>query len=335
MSAISSIRRLFRAATIFCAASIFAGAPQAPGATHFHKQIQPLLTQYCGDCHFDGAKKGNVAFDEFKSDDEILANRELWFKALKNVRAGLMPPAKKAKPSPEEIQKLAGWVKSDVFQIDPGNPDPGKVTIRRMNRIEYRNTIHDLMGYDYKVEEELPPDDTGYGFDTIGDVLTMSPLLMEKYMQAAETITTAAVPRTSNHFKEKTVVEGKKGNNGRLSFYDATTIKNTFKVEKTGTYKVLLELETLGQFDFDPGECHVTLKAGDQEIFAHDFKWESHKLADFEIEQKWDAGEKPLVLEIKPLVEKEKKKNSLDLRLANLRVQGPMEKEYWVRPKNF
>src|SRR5436309_2981334 len=133
MSAISSIRRLFRAATIFCAASIFAGAPQAPGATHFHKQIQPLLTQYCGDCHFDGAKKGNVAFDEFKSDDEIMANRELWFKALKNVRAGLMPPAKKPKPSPDEIQKLAGWVKSDVFQIDPANPDPGKVTIRRLN----------------------------------------------------------------------------------------------------------------------------------------------------------------------------------------------------------
>ncbi|MGZ5544265.1 MAG: DUF1587 domain-containing protein, partial [Limisphaerales bacterium] len=329
MSAISPFRWISYSAGALCAFSVFAGAAD------FHKSVQPLLTQYCGDCHFDGAKKGNIAFDEFKSDDELLANRDLWFKALKNVRAGLMPPANKPKPSGDEIGKLTEWVKSDVFQIDPANPDPGKVTIRRLNRIEYRNTIRDLTGYDYKVEEELPPDDTGYGFDTIGDVLTMSPLLMEKYMQAAETITAASVPRTAKHFKEKTVVEGKKGTNGRLSFYEPATNKSTFKVEKAGTYKVQLEVETLGQFDFDPGECHLTLKAGDEEIFAHDFKWQAHKLADFEIDQKWLPGDKPLVLEIKPLVDKEKKKNSLDLRLASLRVQGPMEKEYWVRPKNF
>ncbi|HEY6229168.1 MAG TPA: DUF1592 domain-containing protein [Verrucomicrobiae bacterium] len=294
------------------------------------------MTEYCGDCHFDGAKKGNVAFDGFKTDAELLENRDLWLKALKNVRAGLMPPAKKPRPSNEQIQKLAAFVKADVFEIDPANPDPGKVTIRRLNRVEYRNTIRDLTGYDYKVEEELPPDDTGYGFDTIGDVLTMSPLLMEKYMEAAEKVTTASVPRTSMMVPEKTIVEPtRRGQGGRHSFYEEATLKHSFHAPNAGTYKVLFELETLGQFDFDPGECHISLKAGDEEIWAQDFHWQSYSLANFEVDRKWAEGDKPLVFEIKPLVDKEKKKNSLELRLASLKVEGPIEKEFWTRPKNF
>ena len=173
MFANSSFPRLTGAAALLCASALCAGASELPGVTRFQKEIQPLLNEYCGDCHFDGAKKGNVAFDEFKTDAEILDSRTLWLNALKNVRAGLMPPEKKPKPSPDELKKLTAWIKGDVFAIDQANPDPGKVTIRRLNRTEYRNTIRDLTGYDDKVEEEPPPDDTGYGFDTIGDVLTL------------------------------------------------------------------------------------------------------------------------------------------------------------------
>src|SRR4030095_2377211 len=97
------------------------------------------------------------------------------------------------------------WIKKDVFGIDTNNPDPGRVTIRRLNRVEYRNTIRDLMGFEFQVEEELPPDDTGYGFDNIGDVLTVSPMLLEKYMQAAETIVAGAVPRVAKMVAERTI----------------------------------------------------------------------------------------------------------------------------------
>ena len=137
-------------------------------------------------------KKGNVALDEFASGDALLGNPELWWSVLKNVRAGIMPPAGKPRPSDKEVGLLADWIKRDVFGVDPHNPDPGRVTIRRLNRVEYRNTIRDLTGFDFKAEEEFPPDDTGYGFDTIGDVLSVSPLLLEKYMQAAESIVAAA-----------------------------------------------------------------------------------------------------------------------------------------------
>src|SRR5439155_11037532 len=171
-----------------------ASGAEIKAAAYFRKDIQPILAEYCYDCHGDGMDKGNVAFDELKSDEELLGKRDLWWAVLKNLRAGLMPPAKKPRPPEKEKRRLEDWIKYEAFGIDPKNPDPGRVTLRRLNRVEYRNTIRDLMGIEFKAAEEFPPDDTGYGFDNIGDVLTVSPLLLEKYMQAAETIVAAAVP---------------------------------------------------------------------------------------------------------------------------------------------
>ncbi|HWX21732.1 MAG TPA: DUF1592 domain-containing protein [Candidatus Binatia bacterium] len=171
-----------------------ASAASLPGAEEFHQHIQPVLEEFCYDCHGDGMNKGGVAFDGFESDSATLASRDIWWKALKNLRAGLMPPAKKPRPAPEQKERIYSWIKSAVFQIDPQNPDPGRVTVRRLNRVEYRNTIRDLMSVDYDTEVEFPPDDTGYGFDTIGDVLTVSPVLLEKYLAAAGTIVAEAVP---------------------------------------------------------------------------------------------------------------------------------------------
>src|SRR5690606_22241246 len=160
--------------------------------------------------------------------------------------------------SPEQLARIEEWIKGEVFRIDPANPDPGRVTLRRLNRVEYRNTIRDLTGFDFKVEEELPPDDTGYGFDTVGDVLTMSPLLLEKYMQAVETISAAAVPMTPWVVAETAVpgsefkaVEGN-ARGDRMSFYAEAAIRQTFTAPTSGDYRIHLELQVLGQFDFDP-----------------------------------------------------------------------------------
>src|SRR6185369_8380026 len=161
-------------------------AGEVPGAAEFRKQVQPILEQFCYDCHGDGMDKGKVAFDEFTSDQALLENHDLWWKALKNLRAGMMPPAKKPQPAPEQKRQIEDWIKSAVFKIDPQNPDPGRVTVRRLNRAEYRSTIRDLMGIDFNTETEFPADDAGYGFDNIGDVLTLSPMLLEKYLNAAK-----------------------------------------------------------------------------------------------------------------------------------------------------
>jgi len=331
-------------------AILFLGLPQAwtaenPAAAHFRKEVQPILVEYCYDCHGDGMNKGKVAFDEFKSDDELLGKHDLWSKVLKNLRAGLMPPEKKPRPSAEDVRRLEKWVKQEAFGIDPKDPDPGRVTIRRLNRVEYRNTIRDLMGFDFKVDDELPPDDTGYGFDNIGDVLTISPMLLEKYMQAAETIVAAAVPRGMRVVREKTIPgnafrkpdgQGSGGrNNDRFSFYDETTIAHTFKADQAGSYRVELELEVAGQFDFDPGRCRAVFKVNDRELLSQELGWHNNKKFRFDFDEKWPAGEHRMTLELHPLTPVEQKKNSLDLRVAAVRVQGPQEKEHWVRPKNF
>src|SRR2546426_421370 len=87
---------------IVAAFSARARGAELPAAAHFRKDVQPILEKYCSDCHADGMNKGGVAFDEFKSDDALLGKHDLWLAVLKNVRAGLMPPEKKPRPSAEE-----------------------------------------------------------------------------------------------------------------------------------------------------------------------------------------------------------------------------------------
>ena len=182
-----------------------AGAQQLSRAVDFQHDVQPILENYCYDCHAGGADKGGVAFDKIKPDAGAAENRDLWFKAFKNLRSGLMPPAKKTQPTDAEKQVVLNWIKSEAFGIDPKNPDPGRVTVRRLNRVEYRNTIRDLLGVDYDTEAEFPPDDTGNGFDNNGDVLTLSPMLLEKYLNAAQTIIAQVVPNTSKVLAERTI----------------------------------------------------------------------------------------------------------------------------------
>lgn len=161
----------------------------------FQKKIEPLLQDYCYDCHGDGADKGDFVLDEFQSTAEFLQEQHVWLRIWENLRTEMMPPSKEEfQPSPKERKELVAWIEKKIFALDPENPDPGRVTIRRMNREEYRNTISDVVGVDFNTSDNFPPDDTGFGFDTIGDVLTISPLLMEKYLNAAAEIAELALP---------------------------------------------------------------------------------------------------------------------------------------------
>jgi hypothetical protein len=324
--------------------SRFAAASQNPTSTveRFNKEIRPILVEYCYDCHGEGMDKGKVAFDAFKTDEELIGRKELWQAVLKNVRAGLMPPEKKPRPSAAQQSALERWIKYEAFGLDPLDPDPGRVTVRRLNRLEYKNTIRDLTGHDFKVEDELPPDDTGYGFDNIGEVLTVSPLLLEKYMQAAETIVASAVPRVTRMVAERFFPGTAFRNDGakergkdRFSFYDETLLHHPITVEKAGTYRLTLELEVFGEFIFDPGRCRVSLKAGDRSLVETELGWQNGKKFSYDAEEIWPAGPQSLTVEVHPLTPVDQKKNSLTLRVAGVRLRGPTEREHWARPKNF
>jgi len=163
--------------------------------SEFYKKIEPLLQDYCYDCHGDGADKGDLTLDEYVSTSALLKDRKVWLRIWENLRTEMMPPPKKkSQPASDERKELVSWIEKRIFGLDPENPDPGRVTIRRMNREEYQNTIGDVVGVHFSADDNFPPDDTGFGFDTIGDVLTISPLLMEKYLGAAEEIAVLALP---------------------------------------------------------------------------------------------------------------------------------------------
>jgi hypothetical protein len=158
------------------------------GRVSFEQNIEPLLSRYCFDCHGKGKHKGDLALDAYQDVQSILNDRKTWEKVLHNVRAHVMPPEKKLQPPPAERELIANWIESEIFKCDCTHPDPGRVTIRRLNRAEYNNTIRDLVGVKFQPADDFPSDDTGYGFDNIGDVLSMPPILLEKYLAAAEKI---------------------------------------------------------------------------------------------------------------------------------------------------
>jgi len=170
------------------------GAAQAEQSERpaYATDVRPLLEQFCYDCHGNGADEGGMQLDAAETNDTsvdaLVAEKKLWGKVWENVLTENMPPPDMPQPTAQERQMLSRWIGQTVFQLDPAAPDPGRVTIRRLNRVEYRYSILDLFDVDFNVVEHFPADDTGYGFDTIGDVLTVPPTLMEKYFLAAAEI---------------------------------------------------------------------------------------------------------------------------------------------------
>ncbi len=105
-----------------------------------------------------------------------------------------MPPRQLPRPDSAQLQQVVTWIQGEFDRADRNaKPDPGRVTARRLNRAEYNNTVHDLLGVSFEPAEDFPQDDAGYGFDNNGDVLSLSTVQMEKYLSAAETIARTAV----------------------------------------------------------------------------------------------------------------------------------------------
>src|ERR1051325_5480285 len=157
---------------------------QPAGDALFQARIKPLLSKYCFGCHGE-KKKGDLDLRVYIDQASVLRDRKTFAKVVKNLQAHEMPPEKKPQPTPEERELITTWIQSEIFKCDCDHPDPGRVTIRRLNRAEYNNTIRDLVGADLKPADDFPADDSGYGFDNIGDVLSLSPVLLERYLTAA------------------------------------------------------------------------------------------------------------------------------------------------------
>jgi mono/diheme cytochrome c family protein len=199
----------------------------------FDSAVKPLLSQTCSACHNDKLASGGMTVTAFLDSSSLVAKREGWEVILKKVRSGEMPPKGIPKPPAEQVDAFTNFLTAEFDRADKSSkPDPGRVTAHRLNRSEYSNTVRDLLGVVFRADEEFPPDDSGYGFDNVGDVLTVSPALMQKYLSAAEQIASRAVggdplPKPSTFIRKD-----------RIRRFDINTIQLTDRAEFDADYLV-------------------------------------------------------------------------------------------------
>ncbi|WP_188062789.1 DUF1592 domain-containing protein [Sphingobium sp. KCTC 72723] len=164
-------------------------APQAAPA---------ILGDYCSRCHNDSDRIASLSLDDLQHADLLHgANLDIWEKVLRRTRQGEMPPLNKPQPMSAARAAFVQWLENGLDSYAAAHPDPGRSTIRRLNRVEYANAVRDLLALKVDVSRELPQDNSGYGFDNIADVLSVSPTLMDRYIAVAGKVGRMATGLTS------------------------------------------------------------------------------------------------------------------------------------------
>ena len=306
--------------------------------------IVPILENHCFDCHTAGSAEGGVTFDHLvDQDDAAPGDPELWNRVLKQVRTGLMPPIEGEPLEPEQLGELESWIIADVFKHDEKNPDPGRVTVRRLNREEYRNTIRDLVGIKYDTTVNFPPDDSGEGFDNLADVLSISPMLMEKYLDAAQTIANQSVPLVGlqTPFQRFTArnfdVPDECVDDNRLSipFYEPFTTERDFEIQTTEKYSfdfVLITAEKYIEDATDANRCEVRVFLDDEELLNNIYSRDPWKRTPFSFERELTEGKHSIRIELEPLT-REKQGRKLQIRFEDMFVKGPLGDEFQTVPE--
>ena len=176
-AAASGWARMQAEAPVTVAAPVGADAADAPPA---------MLGQFCARCHNDVDKVAGLSIDDLRGRDPAIgAHAAEWEAILRRVSIGEMPPRNRAQPAPAERAAFVAWLQNALDGYAAAHPDPGRATIRRLNRVEYANAVRELLALDVDVVRDLPQDNSGYGFDNIADVLSVSPTLMDRYVAVA------------------------------------------------------------------------------------------------------------------------------------------------------
>jgi hypothetical protein len=222
---------------IRCLLVIAAASPLA--AQTFEKTVQPVLGKTCAPCHSEQLASGGLNIVGFTKASSLASDRDGWARILAKLRSGEMPPP--GVPRPKELDSAIQYVEGELDKADRNTrPDPGRVTARRLNRAEYTNTIRDLLAVDFRAEKSFPTDDLGNGFDNIGDVLTISPVLMEKYLSAAGDIARRAIgadPLPKKPLELQLALKDRK-----VRRVDPSTIEGEARIEFEGEYTVRIGL---------------------------------------------------------------------------------------------
>ena len=175
------------------------GADAAPDLSSrgFASAVKPLLQAHCYDCHGGGEKKGGLELDTLPADFSTPQKMAAWVRVFDRLHAGEMPPAKRARPPAAARAAAEKWFDAAFVAAEAKRrQSDGRVVLRRLNRVEYENTVHELLEVDLPLRDILPGDTPLHGFDTVGEDLRFSQLQMEKYLEAADTALDAAIVLT-------------------------------------------------------------------------------------------------------------------------------------------
>jgi hypothetical protein len=245
------------------AESAIAPPAQTPTDSVFEKTVQPFFANHCYECHNNEELTGGLSLENFKTAASLTGDREKMKLILAKLKAGAMPPPEMPRPKPQDVRAITLWLarQLNAQPEDWSTPlgatksaelNSGRVTARRLNRIEYDNTVRDLLGVDLQPSVDFPQDDSGYGFDNIGDVLSVSPVLMEKYLAAAEKVSRTAVfgvePMTPTLLRLRSPERSHQPHLTPLTNYDLTglslpnAIHTTYRFPVDGEYVVRANL---------------------------------------------------------------------------------------------
>ncbi len=180
---------------VIAVAAKSAGQAPAPKSVNdwpaFQKTVLPFLAKHCFECHTD-KKSGDVRLDQFHDDKSLIKGLAILDRVQIMLRKEAMPPKRRPQPGADAIKPVLAWLEAFSQRMEQ-EARLNRVTMRRLNRAEYNNTIRDLLGVDFKPGDDFPADVPGHGFDNIAGVLSVSPVLMEKYLAAAEKVARTAI----------------------------------------------------------------------------------------------------------------------------------------------
>jgi len=312
------------------------GVDPASRTLQFNSKIKPFLSKYCYDCHGEGSSKGQVSLDDPQKGAHQMDNRELWLQIWEYLRSDLMPPAKKEQPEIAERQEILHWIERNVFLLDHENPDPGRITMRRLNRVEYGHTIQDLLEVEFDVTDNFPPDDTGYGFDTIGDVLTISPLLMEKYFLAAEQIMKRAIPEEVGRPQPLSIAPHEfrqEGNNSRTARFMRAginhTVRTDWKANAKGTHRLKINYEITGRANAQNYRSTLQVLIDGEKRVSREISLAKSKTGTINLDLNWSADTHRIEFAMFPNNGDVNNNVALAVKVLKVEITGPSGSINW------
>ncbi len=311
-------------------------AAPADAPVSYQKQIAPLLQQYCVKCHGGAKPKAQLALDRIKTDQEAATQRKTWDAVIRALQAHEMPPAEKPQPRAAERDLFLRFLGQQLAAVDcTKKRDPGRVTIRRLNRVEYNNTIRDLLGVTFNPADDFPADDVGYGFDNIGDVLTMSPILLEKYLSAAERIVGLAVVTSPPsapviRFSRRQLTTNLKVEVPRFGGAYPLNVKGdlfvSYKAPSAGTY--VFRVRAYGRTP-DREPVRMSVRIADKEVAVLDVKASQGSATDYEVKVSLKPGNHRFAVSLvnpsKDASDKEPKKDDRTLYVQSFEIKAPVD----------